>query len=171
LQRNLFFDKDPAYFPGMALREVEDVIHEKSIGNPPLDQRLRHLERLFPVSGGGFLGLQSTGRCNRCRKKNSPAWFGCFPFLRERSIWLNQVRSNPVQAGHSDPEYKDLVGSYAIPAAATIVVKEHQRVVPGLILAKLPRKEIRTKDITGGLPRVAELLRHVDRRMRRKSQN
>jgi len=37
------------------------------------------------------------------------------------------------------------------------MVKENQKVIPGDVLAKTPRKESKTKDITGGLPRVAEL--------------
>jgi DNA-directed RNA polymerase subunit beta' len=38
-----------------------------------------------------------------------------------------------------------------------VVVKEGAPVLPGALLAKTPRKESKTKDITGGLPRVAEL--------------
>jgi DNA-directed RNA polymerase subunit beta' len=37
------------------------------------------------------------------------------------------------------------------------MVKRGQRVTPGDLLARIPRKESKTKDITGGLPRVAEL--------------
>jgi DNA-directed RNA polymerase subunit beta' len=58
---------------------------------------------------------------------------------------------------YADKDFKELVGSYAIPAGATITVKEGQAVQPGLVLAKLPRGAIKTRDITGGLPRVAEL--------------
>jgi len=35
--------------------------------------------------------------------------------------------------------------------------KEHLRVAPGDIIAKIPRETTKTKDITGGLPRVVEL--------------
>jgi DNA-directed RNA polymerase subunit beta' len=49
------------------------------------------------------------------------------------------------------------VASYAIPAGAHIVVTEGSRIVAGSLLAKTPRKTSKTKDITGGLPRVAEL--------------
>ncbi|MGH9759527.1 MAG: DNA-directed RNA polymerase subunit beta', partial [Blastocatellia bacterium] len=35
--------------------------------------------------------------------------------------------------------------------------KEHARVAPGDIIAKIPRETTKTKDITGGLPRVVEL--------------
>ncbi len=57
----------------------------------------------------------------------------------------------------ADKDNKELVGTYAIPAGAVISIKDCQLVKAGMILAKLPRGAIRTKDITGGLPRVAEL--------------
>ncbi|MFA6118655.1 MAG: DNA-directed RNA polymerase subunit beta' [Parachlamydiales bacterium] len=57
----------------------------------------------------------------------------------------------------SDAENKELIGTYAIPVGALILVKEKDFVKSGQILAKLPRGSIKTKDITGGLPRVAEL--------------
>ncbi len=50
-----------------------------------------------------------------------------------------------------------VTANYSIPAAAHIVVKEGQKVAAGALLAKTPRKIAKTKDITGGLPRVAEL--------------
>ena len=46
---------------------------------------------------------------------------------------------------------------YNIPAGAHVMVKDGKRVAAGEVLAKTPRKESKTKDITGGLPRVAEL--------------
>jgi len=57
----------------------------------------------------------------------------------------------------TDAECNELVGTYAIPAGAVITVREKQFVKAGAVLAKLPRGAIKTKDITGGLPRVAEL--------------
>jgi len=51
----------------------------------------------------------------------------------------------------------NVVATYPIPAGAHIMVKEGQRVAAGAQLAKTPRQITRTKDITGGLPRVAEL--------------
>ncbi|MDW7979929.1 MAG: DNA-directed RNA polymerase subunit beta' [Verrucomicrobiales bacterium] len=49
------------------------------------------------------------------------------------------------------------VANYLIPSGAHIVVTEGERIVAGTLLAKTPRKIVKTKDITGGLPRVAEL--------------
>ncbi len=48
-------------------------------------------------------------------------------------------------------------GNYLIPSGAHVVVEEGDRIVAGTLLAKTPRKTSKTKDITGGLPRVAEL--------------
>jgi len=52
---------------------------------------------------------------------------------------------------------EEVLGFYSIPAGAHVVTKEGETVQPGQLLAKTPRKESKTKDITGGLPRVAEL--------------
>jgi len=49
------------------------------------------------------------------------------------------------------------LGRYSIPSGAHIVVNEGDKIVAGTLMAKTPRKTAKTKDITGGLPRVAEL--------------
>jgi DNA-directed RNA polymerase beta' subunit len=46
---------------------------------------------------------------------------------------------------------------YLLPSGAHILVERNDIVYPGDILAKIPRETTKTKDITGGLPRVAEL--------------
>ena len=46
---------------------------------------------------------------------------------------------------------------YPLPVGAIIMVNEGDKVGPGIVLAKIPRETTKTKDITGGLPRVAEL--------------
>jgi len=46
---------------------------------------------------------------------------------------------------------------YHLPVGAIIMVSEGDAVGPGTVLAKIPRETTKTKDITGGLPRVAEL--------------
>src|SRR6202453_257804 len=51
----------------------------------------------------------------------------------------------------------EVVANYPIPSGAHIVVNETDKIVAGSLLAKSPRKMSKTKDITGGLPRVAEL--------------
>jgi len=52
---------------------------------------------------------------------------------------------------------KEVLASYSIPAGAHVIVEEGHKVRGGALLAKTPRKVAKTKDITGGLPRVAEL--------------
>ncbi len=47
--------------------------------------------------------------------------------------------------------------SYAIPVGAYLLVKSGQKASPGDLLAKIPKEIRKTRDITGGLPRVAEL--------------
>ncbi|MGH7275146.1 MAG: DNA-directed RNA polymerase subunit beta' [Nitrospiria bacterium] len=49
------------------------------------------------------------------------------------------------------------VARYLLPAGAHIWVEKGQHMFPGDVLAKIPRETTKTKDITGGLPRVAEL--------------
>ena len=56
-----------------------------------------------------------------------------------------------------DPKTHEALGSYAIPAGAHLSVKNNEKVEAGTTIAKTPRKASKTKDITGGLPRVAEL--------------
>jgi DNA-directed RNA polymerase subunit beta' len=46
---------------------------------------------------------------------------------------------------------------YLMPSRAHLMVADGDEVFPGDILAKIPRETTRTKDITGGLPRVVEL--------------
>jgi DNA-directed RNA polymerase subunit beta' len=54
-------------------------------------------------------------------------------------------------------DHNEPVASYPIPSGAHIVVEEGDKIVAGTLMAKTPRKSAKTKDITGGLPRVAEL--------------
>jgi DNA-directed RNA polymerase subunit beta' len=46
---------------------------------------------------------------------------------------------------------------YLLPVQAHLMVTNGQEVYPGDIIAKIPRATTKTKDITGGLPRVVEL--------------
>ncbi len=56
-----------------------------------------------------------------------------------------------------DSKTKEVLASYSIPTGAHLSVKEGKKVKAGEQLARTPRKVSVTKDITGGLPRVAEL--------------
>jgi len=46
---------------------------------------------------------------------------------------------------------------YMMPSRAHLMVQDGDQVSPGDVLAKIPRETTKTKDITGGLPRVVEL--------------
>ena len=46
---------------------------------------------------------------------------------------------------------------YHLPIGAIIMVNEGDKIGAGTVLARIPRETTKTKDITGGLPRVAEL--------------
>ena len=54
-------------------------------------------------------------------------------------------------------ENGDELGNYIIPLGARLVVRDGDRVTAGDTLAKISRERSKTRDITGGLPRVAEL--------------
>ena len=46
---------------------------------------------------------------------------------------------------------------YLLPVGANIVVQDGDLVEPGEVISKMPRETAKTQDLTGGLPRVAEL--------------
>ena len=48
-------------------------------------------------------------------------------------------------------------GSYSIPTGAYLEVRDDSRITAGMAVAKIPKEISKTRDITGGLPRVAEL--------------
>jgi DNA-directed RNA polymerase subunit beta' len=51
----------------------------------------------------------------------------------------------------------DLPARYHLPAAAIVTVSDGAKVQVGDILARIPQESTKTRDITGGLPRVADL--------------
>ena len=51
----------------------------------------------------------------------------------------------------------NLIKGYNIPVGAHIAVDEGEKVKTGQVIAKIPRSTGKTRDITGGLPRVTEL--------------
>ncbi len=61
---------------------------------------------------------------------------------RQPTIWVNGAKDKK---------------RYLMPSRAHLMVLDGDIVGPGDILAKIPRESTRTKDITGGLPRVVEL--------------
>jgi DNA-directed RNA polymerase subunit beta' len=51
----------------------------------------------------------------------------------------------------------EVVATYYLPGNAYLNVVDGESITSGRILAKLPRESVKTRDITGGLPRVGEL--------------
>jgi DNA-directed RNA polymerase subunit beta' len=51
----------------------------------------------------------------------------------------------------------EIFARYSLPVGSIISVEEGEVIKPGTIVGKIPRETSKTKDITGGLPRVAEL--------------
>jgi len=51
----------------------------------------------------------------------------------------------------------EIIRSYNIPVGAHVSVSDGQKVKEGAVLVKIPRSTGKTRDITGGLPRVTEL--------------
>jgi len=51
----------------------------------------------------------------------------------------------------------DVYARYSLPVGSIISVNEGDVIKPGTVVGKIPRETSKTKDITGGLPRVAEL--------------
>jgi DNA-directed RNA polymerase subunit beta' len=49
------------------------------------------------------------------------------------------------------------VGNYIVPTGAHIMIHDNTEIVPGDIICRIPKDISKTRDITGGLPRVAEL--------------
>src|SRR5690606_32916326 len=56
-----------------------------------------------------------------------------------------------------DPDTGEKLREFIIPVGAQLTVRDGERVAPGTTLAKIAREAYKTRDITGGLPRIAEL--------------
>ena len=62
-----------------------------------------------------------------------------------------------------------VIRRYHMPSHAHLMVDDGDTVSAGAVLAKIPRETTKTKDITGGLPRVVELFEARQARARRRS--
>jgi DNA-directed RNA polymerase subunit beta' len=76
--------------------------------------------------------------------------------MRQRVIIETRNRSLSPQIVIEDENGHDVAG-YILPTKASLQVQEGKEVVAGDVLVKIPREISKTRDITGGLPRVAEL--------------
>ncbi len=58
---------------------------------------------------------------------------------------------------HITDESGNTIGSYYLPGGAYLLVEDKQPIKAGMTIAKMLKESAKTKDITGGLPRVSEL--------------
>jgi DNA-directed RNA polymerase subunit beta' len=56
-----------------------------------------------------------------------------------------------------DEKGKEKLREFIVPVGAQLTVRDEEAIEPGTTLAKISREVYKTRDITGGLPRVAEL--------------
>jgi DNA-directed RNA polymerase subunit beta' len=75
----------------------------------------------------------------------------------EETVVIEHKEDLHPQVVVTDPKTHEVLASYTIPAGAHLAVRNNEKVEAGTTIAKTPRKASKTKDITGGLPRVAEL--------------
>jgi DNA-directed RNA polymerase subunit beta' len=68
------------------------------------------------------------------------------------AVIINDKSGNPLKLPH-----RDLPARYSLPVGANLLVLDGDEVHAGDTIAKIHRETTKTKDITGGLPRVAEL--------------
>jgi DNA-directed RNA polymerase subunit beta' len=61
----------------------------------------------------------------------------------------------------------DIPAVYALPAGAIVSLEDGAKVSVGDVIARIPQESSKTRDITGGLPRVADLFEAASRRIRR----
>ena len=71
--------------------------------------------------------------------------------LKPEIIVMDAVTGEPVRQKNGNPEV------HAMSVDAILSVEDGQTIRAGDVLARIPREGAKTKDITGGLPRVAEL--------------
>ena len=76
----------------------------------------------------------------------------------ELTVKQHRGELHPQIVIYADKACEELIGTYAIPSGSHLSVSEGDKVEAGDIMARLPSGAIKTKDITGGLPRVAELV-------------
>jgi DNA-directed RNA polymerase subunit beta' len=77
--------------------------------------------------------------------------------IAELTVKQHRGELHPQIAIYANKQMTELVGTYPIPSGAILSVSDGDEIKAGALLARLPRGAVKTKDITGGLPRVAEL--------------
>jgi len=80
------------------------------------------------------------------------------PVTGKASKFVSEYKETDLRPRISIKDAKNrTIARYYLPVGAILMVNEGDEVYPGDVLAKIPRETTKTKDITGGLPRVAEL--------------
>ena len=79
--------------------------------------------------------------------------------LRQRVVIEDREKKlHPhMEIWHEVDGTEERVRDFVIPVGAQLTVEDGQKVFPGTTLSKISREAYKTRDITGGLPRVAEL--------------
>jgi DNA-directed RNA polymerase subunit beta' len=77
--------------------------------------------------------------------------------LKERAVIEYKDENLSPRCVIVDPKSGEAIKSYRLPTGSLINVIDGDKIMAGDILSKIPREISKTRDITGGLPRVAEL--------------
>jgi DNA-directed RNA polymerase subunit beta' len=77
--------------------------------------------------------------------------------LKERAIIEYKDENLSPRCVIINPQTGEAIKSYRLPTGSLINVNDGDKIMAGDILSKIPREISKTRDITGGLPRVAEL--------------
>ena len=114
---------------------------------------------------GGVIGFSDMIPGVTVKRELDPATGRIATVVIEHKEDLNpQIQIHKAPKDTSDDKALDqaakkgkLMATYPIPTGAQVQVYEGDLITPGTLLAKTPRQASKTQDITGGLPRVAEL--------------
>jgi DNA-directed RNA polymerase subunit beta' len=74
-----------------------------------------------------------------------------------RQLTIIEDREKKLHPQISIRENGKKIREFIVPVGAQLVIRNGEHVEPGMTLAKISREVYKTRDITGGLPRVAEL--------------
>ncbi len=76
---------------------------------------------------------------------------------KQSIIIEDRLRKHHPKINIFDRHTNRVIRSFSIPAGAYLLVKDGEEITPGTLIARIPKEIGKSKDITGGLPRVEEL--------------
>ena len=94
---------------------------------------------------------RTSSRASRCTRTSTRS-----PACRGSSSSTRRMRRSS-RRSRSRARTANVIRRYIMPVNAHMMVQDGETVHAGDVLAKIPRETTKTKDITGGLPRVVEL--------------